>query len=380
MSRTTPPPEPAAPWPTSLGRPPRRILILKPCCLGDVLLATPLAAALRAAWPESHLAWAVGAHSRPALLGNPHVDALLPLDGCLRADLSARRFLAGARRLRAERFDLVLVPDRSPLLGLLALASGAPLRLGLGQGWRALPYHRALPAPWSPPRHEALLYLDLAAALGLPPPRPLRPVFVPAAEARRTAAALLAEAPGPAEAPFLVVHPGGGINPGMSLLAKRWPAERFAAAAGRLAEQQGARILLLGATGDAAAAAAFRLALPPAAGARLLDLSGRLDLGQAAACIAAGRLYLGNDSGLAHLATAVGTPALVLFGPTDPARYGPLPGCGLALSPPGAAPGQALRGLEGSTAILDLDVDQVAAAAQALWAAAGGQAGRGGRS
>lgn len=377
--------------------PPRRVLILKPCCLGDVLLATPLAAALRAAWPEARIDWAVDAHSRPALLGNPHVDGLLDASGCIRGDLRPARLIATARRLRRGHYDAVFVPDRSPVLGLLARFSGAGLRMGLGAGWRARAYTRAAPAPWEPPRHEADLYLDLARALGIRPPDPVRPVYRPSEEARQAAAGILAAAaagnataddilaadrlaadrlaadrptpdpPGPA-GPWVAVHPGGGVNPGMSLLAKRWPAERFAAVAGRLAVERGARILLLGGRGDEDAAAAFTAALPPEARARLLDRSGRADLALAAALVEGCALYLGNDSGLAHLAAAVGTPVVVVFGPTRPERYGPLPGCGLAVAPPvGTAAGDALGALAGSTAIQAVTVAVVWKAVEALW-------------
>lgn len=371
----------------------RRVLILKPCCLGDVLLATPLAAALRAAWPEARIDWAVDTHSRPALAGNPHVDALLDASGCIRGDLRPRRLVAMARRLRRGRYDAVFVPDRSPVLGLLAWLSGARMRVGLGSGWRARAYTRAVPAPWEPPRHEAELYLDLARALGLLPTGPIRPVYRPGEDARNAAASvLLAATAGDApaaeirtadhptadligtDAPWLAVHPGGGVNPGMSLLAKRWPAERFAAVAGRLALERGARILLLGARGDEDAVAAFTAALPPQARARLLDRSNRADLALSAALIERCALYLGNDSGLAHLAAAVGTPVVAVFGPTRPERYGPLPGCGLAVAPPaGTAAGDALDAMAGSTAIQAVTVAAVWAAVEGLWPERGGR-------
>jgi len=379
------------------GEAPRRVLILKPCCLGDVLLATPLATALRAAWPTARIDWAVDDHSRPALLGNPHVDRLVDASGCIRGDLRPLRLLRTAGLLRQGGYDAVFVPDRSPVLGLLALVSGARIRVGLGTGWRGRAYTRAVPAPWEPPRHEAELYLDLARALGIQPQDPVRPVYQPGEAARSAAAVILAGAAdegagagehraagipvadalpmvdgSAADAAWVAVHPGGGVNPGMSLLAKRWPAERFAAVAGRLALERGARILLLGARGDEDAVAAFTAALPPQARARLLDRCGRADLALAAALIERCALYLGNDSGLAHLAAAVGTPVVVVFGPTRPERYGPLPGCGLAVAPPpgaaaGTAAGDVLGAQAGSTAIRAVTVAAVWGAVEELW-------------
>ena len=97
--------------------------------------------------------------------------------------------------------------------------------------------------------------------------------------------------------------------------------------------------------------------------------AGRLGLGGAAAAIARCDVYLGNDTGVSHLAAAVGTPALVLFGPTDPARYGPHPDAGQALAPPGARP-RSPREAAGSAAMEGLDVETVWAALEALLAAA----------
>jgi ADP-heptose:LPS heptosyltransferase len=85
-----------------------------------------------------------------------------------------------------------------------------------------------------------------------------------------------------------------------------------------------ARVVAVASAGDSAASAA-------AAPGRVIDLSGRLSLGATAALIATADAYVGNDSGVAHLAAAVGTPVVVLFGPTSPVRYGPAPGAGVAV-------------------------------------------------
>jgi ADP-heptose:LPS heptosyltransferase len=146
----------------------------------------------------------------------------------------------------------------------------------------------------------------------------------------------------------------------MCLTEKRWPAERYAALADRLRAEHGARVVLLGGPGDRTVVDAVRstAAAPPD------DLSGARPLAEVAAIIEACDLYVGNDSGIAHLAAAVGTPVVAVFGPTDPRRYGPVPGAGVAVAPPGGGAVERLAAATGSRAIEGVTVD-------AVWAAVG---------
>jgi len=314
-------------------------------------LATPLAAALAAAWPDAVIDWAVGAHSRPALAGNPHLDHLLNATGCVRGDLRLAALVRLVAALRRRRYDAAFVPDRSPVLAIAARLAGIPMRVGIDSGGRGRWHTVRVPAP--PDRHEADLYLDLARAVGIDPPAP-RLVFIPSADdhlaARVAVAARWEDDPPGAAGPRVAVHPGGGVNPGMTLLAKRWPAERFSALVDRMVGERDARPVLLGAPGDREAADAVLSRLSPPARRRTLDLAGTLDLGPTAAVIAACDLYVGNDSGVAHLAAAVGTPVVAIFGPTRPERYGPLPGAGLAVGPPACGMGDR-SGMGGSAGV-----------------------------
>lgn len=128
-------------------------------------------------------------------------------------------------------------------------------------------------------------------------------------------------------APFLADPPPAGVIalcPGASWSGKRWPPERFAALARALAgpggSREGARVLILGGPGDEADMAAV---IAGAAGLDVRDTDARTGLLEAAAILAGCDLFVGNDSGLMHLAAAAGAPTLGLFGPTDPARYAP---------------------------------------------------------
>lgn len=343
------------------------MLILKPCCLGDVLMATPLARALATAWPDARIDWAVDAHSRPALAGNPHVDGrLVDATGCVRGAYAPWAIARLAFAVVAGRYDVAFVPDRSPVLALVAWLGRIPRRVGLDSRLRGRLYTVRVPVPYE--RHEIELYLDLARAVGLPA-GDARPVFVPSAADHRAAARVLAELP-PDGRP-VVVHPGGGENPGQTLLAKRWPPARFAGLVARLGAWSGARFVLVGGPGDREAARAVLAALPAEvaqAGGQtpfVLDAAGRLSFGETAALVAGCDLYIGNDTGATHLAAAVGAPVLAVFGPTDPGRYGPLPGIGVAVAPRSGAVDR-LADAEGSRAIEGVGVDDVLTAARAL--------------
>ncbi|HEY7907311.1 MAG TPA: glycosyltransferase family 9 protein, partial [Thermomicrobiales bacterium] len=123
-------------WPA-----PRRILFLKPCCMGDVLFTTPLLAAIKVAYPGSHLTVATGAWSSPVLAGNSHVNVILDIP----SRIGLRDLWQWARRMRAEGFDLALVPDRSPVYGLLVALAGIPRRAGLDSGGRGFLYTDRVP-------------------------------------------------------------------------------------------------------------------------------------------------------------------------------------------------------------------------------------------
>ena len=328
---------------------PSRILLLKPCCLGDVLLTTPLLAALRHGYPEAEITYAVGAWARPMIEGSRHVDEVLTIPD---------RWTPGsipvvARELRRRHFDAVFVPERSPLPGLVALLAGIPVRVGLDSRSRGFAYTHPVPLPQTV-IHEADLYLLLAKAVGLASGE-RRLWFFPSADDRREAAKLVAGLG--REGPLIVLHPGGGSNPGMVLERKRWLPERWAVVADRLHNQRGARILLVGSADESDLAAAVSAAME----APSTIVARRWRWGLLAAVIEQAALFLGHDTGMSLLANAVGTPLVVLFGPSDPQLYGPYGSSGRYIwrpTPPspcfydGAAPavcpcaGQCMRNIE----------------------------------
>jgi len=297
-------------------RSPQRIAFLKACCIGDVVFATALLAAVRRSYPDAQIDWWVSRWSAGALEGHAALQRVINTGDESNPAGTPRGLFSLARRLRAGRYDMLIAPERSRLISLAALLSGIPVRAGLDSAGRGMGYNVKARIDPAARRHEAEIYLDIARALGLDTadcwanaqPRAIDSIFTQQ---------LTGDA-----APLLLVHPGGGVNPGMRMTSKRWPADRFAAFAARVSAETGARIVLIGAEGDRDLTRDIVHSLTDC---KPIDLTGQLTLMQTAALATLPQtlLYIGNDNGVAHLAAACGGKVLMIFGPSDPLRYAP---------------------------------------------------------
>ena len=305
--------------------PGRRLLVVAPNWLGDLIMATPaldrLAAARAAGWsPVLSLpaGWA------PLFTGDPRCDALLPWErhGRDGGVLGVPRLAA---RWRAARPEAVVLMPPSLRVALAARLAGAPLRVGhVADGRRPLLTH-PLRRPPRGSRHFSREMLDLAdaalAALGAPPPPADAPLGLPALPVCDAVAPDPELSSGP---PVWALGVGATFGD-----AKSWPAHHLATFAARAVREDGVRVLLLGEAAARPAAAAARAAggaawrEAPAGGPGVVDLVGRTTLLRVVALLRGCALYVGNDSGLMHLAAALGTPTVGLFGSTDPAWTAP---------------------------------------------------------
>ena len=298
-----------------------RVLVIRTSAIGDVVFASPIAAALRRSYPHAHIAWLV----------EPGIDALLAADPCVdqrilwpKSEWKAlwrsgrrlevlRRVLALRRRLRAERFDTVL--DLQGLLksGLLAWLTGAPRRIGLGsrEGSQWL-MTEVLPRGGDVARISSE-YLHLAQQLGLDCGNDFGSGcnnFVPRlhldSQAEAAALAKLAEqglAPG-----GYAVFAAFTTRP-----QKHWFDDSWQRLAQLVQRQTGLVPLLLGGPADRAAAAGLAGAAP-----NLINLVGQTDLSEAAALIRYAGAVVGVDTGLTHMGIAFGVPTVAIFGSTCP--------------------------------------------------------------
>jgi ADP-heptose:LPS heptosyltransferase len=280
-----------------------RALVIHPGALGDVLLALPALAHLRAAVPGIERVLAV----------TPRLAALL--GGCPAAEVAVDLDSLGLHHLFAPAPDPALV-ERLAVHDLVVswLGSGDPVyraRLGdlASRPGRRVVIARAVPDP-SGGRHASWHLVDTLAALG-PAPGTLPAVCLAAPPAERAWAAEWLGERGLVPGRVAVLHPGAGSP------AKVWP--EFPALGRRLGR---AGLAVVVVTGPAEAAAAAALAARAGGGA--VRLARDLSLRQLAALFEAAAVFVGNDSGLSHLAAAVGAPTLALFGPTDPRVWAPL--------------------------------------------------------
>ena len=335
------------------------ILVVKLSDIGDVLTATPALRALRESFPVARLDALVPPNSAPVLAESPLVDNVVafdkfqydrPLDALKPASLAD--LVRFARDLRRRRYDcLVILHHLTTRWGTLkyaalALTSGAQVRVGLdnGRGWFLT--HRTRDHGFGA-RHEVEYWLDVVRTIGArtedaslemsvgendqTPLTEFQRLFgisrghgvgvpnllgVAAPHSQQVGDSGFLPVSTPKTAwPVVAIHPGSG---GYSL-ARRWSAEGFAQVADALAERHGARIVLVGASADGVSQVASLMR------SEAVNLEGKTTLGQLAAILKKCDLFIGADSGVMHLAAAVGTPLAAIFGPSNHRAWGPWP-------------------------------------------------------
>jgi heptosyltransferase-2 len=284
---------------------PRKIAVLNTAFLGDAVLTLPLIEALRRRFPGTELHYVVRGGLERLFAHQPGITSCTGLykrgkEKSLAAAWSFGRALAGGG------IDLLVSAHTSLRTAVLALGTGARIRIGYDQPW----FNRRVYTTAVPRRFEELEEIErlllLAAPLGIEGPAPeVRPALLPAR---------LAEA----EA-FRQEFAGGrpllGIHPGSTWATKKWPSEYFAELA-RRATDAGARVAVFGGPGEEADARAVIESAGLAGDPRAADLSGRLGLNALAAHLSLLDCYVTNDSGPMHLSWMLGTPTVALFGPT----------------------------------------------------------------
>ncbi|MBI2846036.1 MAG: glycosyltransferase family 9 protein, partial [Chloroflexi bacterium] len=144
---------------------PRSLIVIKPCCGGDVLLSTALVAALRRHYPEARIDYAVGSWSRPLLENNPNIDALVDCGPVGSGRYSWAEYRVLVDRLRSGGYQAAIVLDRSPLIALLPYFAGIRHRAGLDRKGRG--FSLTLGVAVQELRHEAETYLDVGRAMGV---------------------------------------------------------------------------------------------------------------------------------------------------------------------------------------------------------------------
>ena len=287
-------------------------LVVQTSFLGDMVLTTPLVRELAARGPVDVVATPAAA---ALLANNPHVRETIVYDKRGTAH-GMRGLVRMAKRLRRSRYDVAYHAQGSARSAALTLLARIPERVGFStSAGRALYSTQVL---YRDDRHHAerLLRLAIGDAAPAPAAEALRPRLYPGDAERATVDALLGAVESPGR-PLVALAPGSVWG------TKRWP--YYPELARALAAS--VRLVVLGGAGDRELAAEISAAVSSVDGARILDATGRLSLLASAELVGRAAVLVTNDSAPQHLASAMGTPTVTVFGPTVPEfGFGPLAG------------------------------------------------------
>jgi heptosyltransferase I len=326
-----------------------RFLIVRLGSLGDIIHTLPAAAALRDSFPLARIDWVVETKWRAILDGNRDLNRVISFD---------RRRVAGVvetvASLRRAQYTCAIDFQSLYKSALLGFLSGAEERLGFDrayarEGLATLLYTRRIHPSGI---HKVEQNLSLAMAAGAVAPGVPRFAFPESAEADEWADGKMRELGG---GDFYVVSPGGGWR------SKCWPAERYGALHGEILRLVGLQGIVSFGPGEEKLAEA---AVAAAGSNTFFPLA--MDLPQLMAVLRRAKFFVAADTGPLHLAAALGTPVVGLFGPTDPGRNGPYGGASMVVRKAEAGETTYKRGASYSPAMMRIEVSDVLAAIDRL--------------
>ena len=276
-------------------------------------MTIPALRALRRIFPAAEIALHTRAWAEGIFRDADYLDRIVTFD---KTDSKFRDAMRQAGALKAEKFDLAVLFPNSFESALVAKLARIPRRFGYAKEGRGILLTDAIPMPaWKNERHEVFYYLNLVAAVeeayfGTTTATDDEPALdLAVSAARRGAAREFLRAAGVDLSRPIVALGAGSTNS----RAKRWPAEYFARLNDLLQAERGANVVLVGASDerDVAEEVCAKSANKP------IILTGRTNLAEAVAVLSEIELLVSNDMGLAHIAPAVGTETIVIFGPTN---------------------------------------------------------------
>ncbi len=281
----------------------RKILIIQTAFIGDVILATPLIRAAKSSFPQAQVHAMVIPAAANLLQTNPYLDRLIVYD-----KRGSEAGLGGlwrmARKMRSEGYDGVFVPHRSLRSAVIAKATGAKWRVGFDTSAGVLLLTQKVPYVQS--IHEVDRNLSLIEALGISTTDRKPEVFSDDEDVAAIDSLLAGHG--------AVGNDLIAVAPGSVWTTKRWPAEYFKTLVSRLIEE-GLCVCLIGGKADDELCRSIAAGL----GDQVLNVCGRLSLRRSAELLRRCRVLVSNDSAPQHLAAAVGTPVITIFGSTVPA-------------------------------------------------------------
>lgn len=290
---------------------PRKILFIRLRRIGDIIMTTPAVAALKRTFPHASLTYIVEEPHRRLVEGNPDIDEIIlipPHQGLF-------SFLRFIRRVRREKFDIVIDFHGGPRASRITWLSRAGLKVGYELKGKGFFYDIRVPRTREgAPIHSVENHLNLVRAAGIEVNEPWPRLTLPGArkeEKERIDKLWRDNRLGGAK--VVILHVGAGNE------FRDWGAQNLGALAEQLAGVPGVRVVLVGSGQDISRAEEIRKANPPL----ILSLAGALNLIELREVIGRAALFVGPDSGPMHIAATTSTPIVALFGPTLPANFSP---------------------------------------------------------
>jgi lipopolysaccharide heptosyltransferase II len=309
----------------------KRIVVRTPTWVGDAVMSLPALDQLRRIFPAAHITLACHPGTADIFTESDFADEVLG------AERGAFSVFKNARAWRQRQFDLAVLFQNAFAAAMTAWLAGIALRAGYDTDRRGSLLTTAIPLPpWKGERHESLYYLNVVGELeralfGNRSVADGEPSVTLKVSAKRGEAAhsLVNQAGAQPGKPLAVLCPGS-----VNSRAKRWPPERYAELADRLAES-GMNVVLIGSPAE------LDVSKEVSGSARhqLIVLTGKTTVAEAVAIISIADVLITNDTGPAHIGAALGTPTVVIFGPTNPLTTYPLsPSATIVRHPPDCAP------------------------------------------
>ncbi|WP_028579145.1 lipopolysaccharide heptosyltransferase II [Desulfogranum japonicum] len=295
---------------------PKRILIRSTNWIGDAVMTTPAVRSIRENFPESEISMLVLPWVADVFKYSPRIDNLLYYDRNGRHNGLKGKWKLG-RELAREQFDCAILLQNAFEAALISCIAGIPVRGGYTTDARGLLLsHGVKKAPDIGLKHQVHYYQEMVQGLGLKPSENKLEMFVPEEIQQKARQRLLQLTTAQAQRPLIGFNPGAAYGP-----AKRWPAKQFADLARRICMEMDADIAVFGTEADQATASLIGDSVPEPD--RILDFTGKTQLIEAIALIQCCSAFVTNDSGLMHVAAALDTPLVAIFGSTDHIATGP---------------------------------------------------------
>ncbi len=280
----------------------KKILLIRTDRMGELLLTTPAMRAVRQSFPEAKITIVVKPTSADVVEGSPYVDSIIKFD-VVEVNRSISRALNFFGAIKRSGYDLAVIFNPSKYFNILTFLAGIPVRVGYDRKWGFLLSHKMEDKKYLCEKHEVEYNLDLVRLIGAftNDATPHLPLDCSTEEAIKDT---LGDSAVKAEDLLVALHPATS-NPD-----KMWPADRFAQISDRLIEEFAVKIVLIGGAQEAKIISQVKANMRNPA----LDLTGALSIKELGLVLKRCIFLISNDSGPVHIAAAVGTPTIVLFG------------------------------------------------------------------